>query len=900
MLRVCTLALLVCVTVVAALSTGTLAQSVGADIAREHPNRIIVTRQDDATARITRIYTASLAPQDQAVIRQNFALAGVEAGQILPLNTDTLASDLKRPASAFVANSSDMSNPLLAGIFVPGNRFYVFLEDAGIEKTALSRADGTRLTSDGSPRTIDGSNKLLLITAGQPENGIGTLLYPPGTSAAQIQQLLTQYNLTARQLRVLDNVSISLLSTADTALLNGDAMFTDPASDFILDYAPGMAIYTVEKKARLEEITPASLKKTITAPEPVLSETPGFDCGKAYKVSELTICKTRDLAKLDRALNDVYQTALSGRSGSDKAQLVEEQRLWIVRRDKCDRGTGCLKTRMQERLAELTAGKGDGSVTADEGTPKAPEADCPVTHEYSRTGLSGCVYQAAGKGDADAVLAVVDAVLVKKPVLSWPRVGLVWNGLRAGVARNDRRFHEANLKVMQALQQSLPKLEWEYQSYNKNVAPDKHADAKERYQFWLLTFEQAGGAAGMATLTALAEGRTPETPVKPQPSPESSTVASVCAEGDAGACVAAAVQEAHASGQSLDTRVIASVVKRLIKTPFHPGECDALRSEYNALAAQIEARFGIDAVTPVDSCEAVADGVNAIAGYPVVQRECTFAAGVRGMERCYRALESAAQEKYRPALTLLTQRYSHGGEDLPALGLTRNDVLLARSEATDELKYLIKSSVALCRKSTSTSSPIKGGLIGALWRHHAFMGARYENAAGKVCLDLYQFVKSNDLMPDYHIRDWEAQILKEGGSSAPLAVQDSVRREDNLITFLKPVLKKFCDIAHENRYGGKNAVKNDFRDGKCRHQFNHNLNTGVYSALFGEWYYEWYLGRASLKNCSGSACEFLVPTLCYYSIGKLRPTCDQLSKTEFRGQVRFDVDNKVAGIEFDK
>lgn len=899
MSRVCSLAFLVCVTVAAALSTGTLAQSVGADIAREHPNRIVVTRQDSATARITRIYTASLAPQDHAVIRQNFALAGVETGQILPLNTSTLATDLKRPASAFVANSSDMSNPLLAGIFIPGNRFYVFLEDASVEKTALSRADGTRLTSDGSPRTIDGSNKLLLITAGQPQKGIGTLLYPPGTPVAQIQQLLTQYNLTARQLKVLDNVSLSLLSTADTALLNGDAMFTDPANDFILDYAPGMAIYTVEKKARLEEITPASLKNTVTTPASEVSEAPGFDCSRAYKVSELTICKTRDLAKLDRELNDVYQKALSGLSSSEKAKLVEEQRHWIVRRDKCDRGTGCLMTRMQERLAELNGPSGSNNQTPSV-KPEPPTADCPITHEYSWSGLSGCIYQAAKDGDEHAILTVVDAVLLTRPAQSWPRSGLVWDGLRAGVARNDLRFHEANLKVMQALQESLPKLEWEYQSYNKNVAPDKHADAKERYQFWLLTFEQAGGAAGMARLAALAEGGTPESPARPEPSPSSSTVASVCAEGDVGACIASAVREAHASGQSLDTRIIASVVKRLIKTPFHPGECDALKVEFNALAGQVESRFGTDAVAPVDSCEALADGVNAIAGYPVVQRECTFAVGVRGMEHCYRAFESAAKGKYRPALTLLTQRYSYGSEDMPALGLTRNDLLLAGSEASDELKYLIKGGVAACRKSTSTSSPLKGGLIGALWRHHAFMGSRYDNAAGKVCLDLYQFVKSNGLMPDYHIRDWEAQILKEGGSSAPFMVQDSVRREDNLITFLRPVLKELCDLAHKNRYGGQNAVKNHFRDGKCRHQFHHNLNTGIYSAVFGEWYYEWYLGRASLKNCSGSACDFTVPTLCYYSIGKLRPTCDQLSRTEFKGQVRFDVDNKVAGIEFDK
>ncbi|MGR3512423.1 MAG: hypothetical protein ACU0GG_06625 [Paracoccaceae bacterium] len=241
------------------------AQSAGEKLAQDHPNRILVARQADATDPVSQVITSALAPQDQTAIRQNFALAGVSVGSFTPLNVTTLSTDLARPGTAFVANSSDFANPLLSSLFVPGNRFFVFLEDAGITKTALSRPDGTRLTTDGVPRVIDGSNKLLLITAGQPENGIGTLLYPQGTTTAQLQQLLQQYRLSARELRVLDNMSVGLLSSPDTALLNGDAMFAVPSNDFVLNYAPGMKIYTVENKARLEEVTPDSLK---VAPPP--------------------------------------------------------------------------------------------------------------------------------------------------------------------------------------------------------------------------------------------------------------------------------------------------------------------------------------------------------------------------------------------------------------------------------------------------------------------------------------------------------------------------------------------------------------------------------------------------------------------------------------------------------
>lgn len=262
-----------------------LAQAEGQGLANAYPNRIIVTRQDDAARQVTRVFTTAISPQDQTAIRQNFALAGVAVGEVVPVNLATLPADLSQPGTAFVTNSSDYANPLLAGLFVPRNRFYVFLEAAGVTKTALSRPDGRALTTEGAPRVIDGSNKLVLLSAGQPASGIGTLLYPQGTSPGQIQQILQQFGLTARALQVIDNVSISLLASPDTALLTGDAMFADPANDFVLNYAPGMAIYTVETKARLDEVTPSSLmvaQAPTPAPVPAPAPVPQ-DGGSARK-----------------------------------------------------------------------------------------------------------------------------------------------------------------------------------------------------------------------------------------------------------------------------------------------------------------------------------------------------------------------------------------------------------------------------------------------------------------------------------------------------------------------------------------------------------------------------------------------------------------------------------------
>ena len=88
---------------------------------------------------------------------------------------------------------------------------------------------------------------------------------------------------------------------------------------------------------------------------------PSFDCAKASNAIERTICKTPELAKVDREMASLYAALLGRLNGAAKENLEKNQLSWIVSRNRScgasepDAASYCLKKRYEERIADLKA-----------------------------------------------------------------------------------------------------------------------------------------------------------------------------------------------------------------------------------------------------------------------------------------------------------------------------------------------------------------------------------------------------------------------------------------------------------------------------------------------------------------------------------------------------------------
>lgn len=89
---------------------------------------------------------------------------------------------------------------------------------------------------------------------------------------------------------------------------------------------------------------------------------PSFDCAKASNASERAVCKSPDLAKVDRELAGLYAALLGRLTGPAKESLEKSQVRWIVGRNRAcqpnedsDVIERCLTTRYADRIADLKA-----------------------------------------------------------------------------------------------------------------------------------------------------------------------------------------------------------------------------------------------------------------------------------------------------------------------------------------------------------------------------------------------------------------------------------------------------------------------------------------------------------------------------------------------------------------
>jgi len=89
---------------------------------------------------------------------------------------------------------------------------------------------------------------------------------------------------------------------------------------------------------------------------------PSFDCGRATTTVELAICRSPELAQLDRALSKAYSTQRGSASLIRAPGLAAEQKAWLVQRDRCGDSVSCLSTAMTARIAQL----GGGAVATDD------------------------------------------------------------------------------------------------------------------------------------------------------------------------------------------------------------------------------------------------------------------------------------------------------------------------------------------------------------------------------------------------------------------------------------------------------------------------------------------------------------------------------------------------------
>ncbi|MFZ5965083.1 lysozyme inhibitor LprI family protein [Thalassococcus sp. BH17M4-6] len=107
---------------------------------------------------------------------------------------------------------------------------------------------------------------------------------------------------------------------------------------------------------------------------------PSFPCTGSLNPTERTICRDALLGDLDRRMVQAYG-ARRERSGGDAGRkLVSDQRLWLGWRNTCGTDSACLRRRYEQRIIDLTGGRGPSSGIVDLGltaTLATPPAAAP-------------------------------------------------------------------------------------------------------------------------------------------------------------------------------------------------------------------------------------------------------------------------------------------------------------------------------------------------------------------------------------------------------------------------------------------------------------------------------------------------------------------------------------------
>ncbi|WP_245667530.1 peptidoglycan-binding protein [Neptunicoccus sediminis] len=96
---------------------------------------------------------------------------------------------------------------------------------------------------------------------------------------------------------------------------------------------------------------------------------PSFNCARAGNAAEHAICRSAELAMLDRQLAAAFKRARSGGGGS---MLLQRQNHWIEARNRCQSDENCLAQSMRNRLVALGGGVAGTTATALSGAYVTP------------------------------------------------------------------------------------------------------------------------------------------------------------------------------------------------------------------------------------------------------------------------------------------------------------------------------------------------------------------------------------------------------------------------------------------------------------------------------------------------------------------------------------------------
>jgi uncharacterized protein len=80
---------------------------------------------------------------------------------------------------------------------------------------------------------------------------------------------------------------------------------------------------------------------------------PSFDCGQAASPTELSLCSSKDLWAMDRAMASVYFHYKNEVTGVQASTFLDTQRAWLKRRDACGGDVSCLQERYMSRLFDF-------------------------------------------------------------------------------------------------------------------------------------------------------------------------------------------------------------------------------------------------------------------------------------------------------------------------------------------------------------------------------------------------------------------------------------------------------------------------------------------------------------------------------------------------------------------
>lgn len=99
--------------------------------------------------------------------------------------------------------------------------------------------------------------------------------------------------------------------------------------------------------------------ETIVVLKKVKSDLPisaSFDCSKSKNFTEKSICGSRELASFDRSIAIAYKQFLAQNNDEAKSKnnLINDQRLWMIKRNACKSNENCILRIMRSRLEFLS------------------------------------------------------------------------------------------------------------------------------------------------------------------------------------------------------------------------------------------------------------------------------------------------------------------------------------------------------------------------------------------------------------------------------------------------------------------------------------------------------------------------------------------------------------------